>query len=246
MKGLSLGCLILILLTSLVSCSQNAKDQNLHEVPNKATETGFESDTVVIDTVVMDGYRPVFDYSKIEFDTVFSNPIFEQTSKEAITRKVLSKVGSLEAYAPGNDFKRQYPELFNERIPENYHQNGCDFCAKKDQENKGDFETILDAISKPFKHYPVNSNTIEAVDGVVYFDTKDFAGHNVPFEGYVEGNIKQIWLDGKKVKFENNKDLFFRQTLDLYIGYNKFPVRIVGKSGKETTDWIVINMVSRD
>lgn len=91
-------------------------------------------------------------------------------------------------------------------------------------------------------HYPSDSNVLEVPDGEVYFNVKSFKGSNVPFDGYVSDGIREIFLDGKKVKFNGNEDLFFRQNIKWYSGYNKIPVRIVGNSGNTTDGWLVIEI----
>lgn len=117
----------------------------------------------------------------------------------------------------------------------------CKYCDKEQYLRTQDSTYEV----KKFIHFPVTSgNNLSVVEGCVYFDTRHFQESNIPFEGYVEGNIKEIILDGNKVNFEKDSDLFFRQRLDIFISYNKIPVEIVDKSGKTKKSWVVIETVS--
>lgn len=86
-------------------------------------------------------------------------------------------------------------------------------------------------------------NAIDSAEnGKLYLKEKQFSGDNVPFVCYVSKEIKSFYIDNKKVKFTPEKEFFFRQKIELYLGYNRIPVRIVNKKGFETEAYIEINM----
>jgi hypothetical protein len=78
--------------------------------------------------------------------------------------------------------------------------------------------------------------------GAVFLKEQDFGGDNVPFLCYVSKEIKSFYLDHKKIHFTPEKEFFFRQRIELYIGYNRVPIRMVNKRNEETESYLEINM----
>lgn len=98
-------------------------------------------------------------------------------------------------------------------------------------ESRTSVDEELDITSNPDKN------------GTVYLLDKQFTGNSVPFVCYVTGNIKALYVDGKKIKFKKDKEFFFRQHIDLYIGYNRVPIKIVNSRDEVAKLFIEINIV---
>lgn len=78
--------------------------------------------------------------------------------------------------------------------------------------------------------------------GIVYLQTKDFSGNSVPFIGYASKAIKSLIVNGKKISFNPDEEFFFRQEIDLYIGYNRIPIKITNVKNKILNTYLEINM----
>ncbi|HQT23983.1 MAG: hypothetical protein B7X86_14450 [Sphingobacteriales bacterium 17-39-43] len=101
------------------------------------------------------------------------------------------------------------------------------------------YEYLLNHLNNDLQKNPMKNLESE---GVVFLEWKQFSGDNIPFICYVSKNIKSFYLDGKKVPFTPDKEYFFRQNVNLYIGYNRIPVKLINKSGKVLDTYIEINM----
>jgi hypothetical protein len=82
-------------------------------------------------------------------------------------------------------------------------------------------------------------------EGKVCITCKDFKGSspfNIPFVATIFGDISELYVNNKKVPFEEEGEIFFRQKISLENGYNRVPVKAVGKSGEKTEGYIEVNI----
>ena len=82
-------------------------------------------------------------------------------------------------------------------------------------------------------------------DYTVCLGTKAFSGYSpydIPFAGQVGGQIKELYVNDKKVDIRNRKDLYFRQKIKLAKGYNRVPVKIVVSKGGSSDYYIEITI----
>lgn len=78
--------------------------------------------------------------------------------------------------------------------------------------------------------------------GEVTLEIPHFVGNSVPFTGKVIGNIKALYVNGQKIKIdENPDDLFFRLNIDVKVGYNRIPVKAINKTGKALNTYMEFN-----
>jgi hypothetical protein len=88
-----------------------------------------------------------------------------------------------------------------------------------------------------------NPEIKRTAQGMVYLTEKQFSGNSVPFVGYVTGNIKSIYVNKKKINFKKDEEFFFRQDIELHVGYNRIPIKIINERDEVTSKFIEINMV---
>jgi hypothetical protein len=82
-------------------------------------------------------------------------------------------------------------------------------------------------------------------EGKVCIDYKEFYGHspyNIPFVANIFGDVKELYVDDKKIKFTGEGEVFFRQKVYLEQGYNRIPVKVVGKSGMSRLGYIEVTI----
>jgi hypothetical protein len=78
-------------------------------------------------------------------------------------------------------------------------------------------------------------------EGKVCIAAKEFQGqspYNIPFVATIFGEISELYIDNIKIKFNGEGEIFFRQKIPLEFGYNRIPVKVVGKSGRITESFI--------
>jgi hypothetical protein len=94
-----------------------------------------------------------------------------------------------------------------------------------------------------FRNFEVFSK--DSYKGSVILDTKDFQGwnpYNIPFVGHVYGDVSELYVNNIKKEFEIGKEVYFKQRLNLDLGYNRVPIKIIDKRGNITESFIEISM----
>ncbi|GBD89261.1 hypothetical protein BMS3Abin03_03211 [bacterium BMS3Abin03] len=98
---------------------------------------------------------------------------------------------------------------------------------------------ILDNIAPQFDRWSIGEYSFsgnELFEGKVYLDYRLATGnnpYNVIFSGKVFGDIKKLFVNGKKVKFKKDGDLLFTQKINIRSGYKDLTIGIVDNSGNE-------------
>lgn len=234
---------ILLIYSILVgtACSNNNEldDTPLEEVAPKEVTDIHEAETFTKTEVQKKAELKAY-YDTLEFNIVYAPPYFKQAlnigSDDRHQAEKLANASSLAERIAIYSSQGEGPQTYHYSTNIFSSEKVCSFCDKQSylkSENPNYQEQRI-------YHYPSIGSDVTAFEGYVCFDTRDFQGSNIPFEGYTRGGIREITIDGKKIDFDVNSDLFFRQRLDIYIGYNKFPVKIIDNSGRERKDWIVI------
>jgi len=82
-------------------------------------------------------------------------------------------------------------------------------------------------------------------EGKVCITNKDFQGsspYNIPFVATILGNVSELYVNNKRIKFDGPGEIFFRLKIALEMGYNRVPVQAIGKSGEATESFVEINI----
>ena len=82
-------------------------------------------------------------------------------------------------------------------------------------------------------------------EGKICITFKHFQGYspyNIPFVATIFGDITELYVDNKKIKFDGEGEIFFRQKIALEHGYNRVSVKAVGKSGDVTEGYVEISV----
>ena len=80
----------------------------------------------------------------------------------------------------------------------------------------------------------------------VCIDYKDFSGfspYDIPFVGVAGENIKEIYVNNKKISIGKDGSIFFRQSVNLSMGYNRIPIRMMTRNGIKQEAFIEITIV---
>lgn len=86
-------------------------------------------------------------------------------------------------------------------------------------------------------------------EGLVCLTTEHFYGYNpysVPFVGIVYGDVKELYVDGKRVSFKVGEEVYFKKSVYLDGGYNRVSVRVVDSKGNSGNYFIPITIESLD
>jgi hypothetical protein len=86
-------------------------------------------------------------------------------------------------------------------------------------------------------------------EGLVCLSTENFYGFNpykVPFIGQVYGDIKEIFVDGKRIPFTVGNDLYFKKSIYLDGGYNRISIKLVDLRGNSAEYFIPVSIKSLD
>jgi hypothetical protein len=142
-------------------------------------------------------------------------------------------------------------ELEYEFVPYNTGLNGL-YLVNIDDNGNFFYNEIGTFIydDKPPKFYNstyYNFNGDETYEGVVCLRVEKFFGYNpytVPFVGSVNGDVKEVYLNGSRLSFNKGEDLYFKRVLHLDNGYNRVSIRIIDKNGNSSTDYMEINLES--
>lgn len=70
--------------------------------------------------------------------------------------------------------------------------------------------------------------------------------NSVPITGKIEGDIKSITVDGKKVTWDENKEIYQRLNLYIYGGLNKYKVVAEDMSGNKSSGYIETDAQNND
>ena len=84
-------------------------------------------------------------------------------------------------------------------------------------------------------------------EGLVCLETEHFYGfspYSVPFIGKVYGDVKGIYVDGKRISFKAGEELYFKKSVYLDGGYNRVPIRVVDSKGNSADYFIPITIES--
>lgn len=86
----------------------------------------------------------------------------------------------------------------------------------------------------------------ENSDGLVCITTKDFegntySGYNVPLKGIIHGDIKDIYINNKKIKFIKG-EFYKRIHMKLSIGYNQVPIVLIDSIGNKNETYMEIEL----
>src|ERR1035437_3147502 len=128
--------------------------------------------------------------------------------------------------------------------------NPFDYATKEIQPpliNKGESffnPTIFKHIQEDGKDLIEDENGFKR-EGIIYITYKDFYGSNpykIPFVTTVCGYISHLYLNDKEIKFKEGEETFFRQSINLENGYNRIPIKVITRSGKEYSDYIEITI----
>lgn len=109
---------------------------------------------------------------------------------------------------------------------------------------------FVDKTAPNFTNVNWNSfNGDSRYEGLLWLENKHFYGYNpysVPFVGMVYGDVKEIYVDGKKISFKVGEELYFRKYIYLDGGYNRVPIKIVDSKGNSANYFIPITIESLD
>lgn len=70
--------------------------------------------------------------------------------------------------------------------------------------------------------------------------------NSVPITGKIEGDIKSITVDGKKVTWDENEEIYQRLNLYIYGGLNKYKVVAEDMSGNKSSSYIETDAQNND
>lgn len=70
--------------------------------------------------------------------------------------------------------------------------------------------------------------------------------NSVPITGKIEGGIKSITVDGKKITWDENNEIYQRINLYIYGGLNKYKVVVEDMNGNKSTGYVETNANSTD
>jgi hypothetical protein len=109
---------------------------------------------------------------------------------------------------------------------------------------------LVDESAPMFNNYRYGRfNGDERFEGLLCLSTEHFYGFNpykVPFTGRVYGDIKEIYVDGKKIPFAVGADLYFKKSIYLDGGYNRITVKLIDSKGNSAEYYIPITIESLD
>lgn len=91
---------------------------------------------------------------------------------------------------------------------------------------------------------------LKSTEEFVCVDTGDWRGWggtaSVPIEGYVIGELSSITVDGKRIYYDENDDIFQRITLSTPYGLNKYKVVASDGDGNSSSALLEMSVVSVD
>ncbi len=109
---------------------------------------------------------------------------------------------------------------------------------------------LVDETAPNFNNYRWGSFNGDArYEGLVCLETEHFYGYNpytVPFIGKAYGDVKEIYVDGKRVSFKVGEELYFKKAVYLDGGYNRVSVKVVDSKGNSADYFIPITIESLD
>ena len=142
--------------------------------------------------------------------------------------------------------KNENGQFVIEYIPDNskYGVNSL-FLICIDENNKSTIFEIANFIvdNKPPKFFIDLGSTWrfkfemdERYEGALYLNTNHFYGYSpykVPFTGAYKGDIKELYVSGKRIDISksNSNNIHFKLSLYLDNGYNQIPVKIIDSMG---------------
>mgnify|MGYP003445793782 FL=1 len=107
---------------------------------------------------------------------------------------------------------------------------------------------LVDETAPNFNNHQWGSFNGDArYEGLLCLTTEDFYGYNpftIPFLGKVFGDIKEIYVDGKKIPFRIGEDLYFKKAVYLDGGYNRIPIKIIDSKGNSAEYFIPVTIES--
>lgn len=109
---------------------------------------------------------------------------------------------------------------------------------------------IVDETAPMFNNYKYGTfKGDERYEGLLCLSTEHFYGFNpykVPFIGQVYGDIKEIYVDGKRIPFSVGTDLYFKKSIYLDGGYNRITVKLIDSKGNSAEYFIPVTIESLD
>ena len=109
---------------------------------------------------------------------------------------------------------------------------------------------IVDDIPPSFiNQRSYNFSGDERWEGLLCLVNEHFYGHSphkVPFVGIAYGDIKEIYVNNKRVNFTIGKEIYFKQSLYLDNGYNRIPIRVIDHKGNNTEYYIPVTLTPMD
>ena len=70
--------------------------------------------------------------------------------------------------------------------------------------------------------------------------------NSIPITGKIEGDIKSITVDGKKIVWDENKEIYQRISLYVYGGLNKYKVVVEDINGNKATGYVETDAENTD
>lgn len=70
--------------------------------------------------------------------------------------------------------------------------------------------------------------------------------NSIPITGKIEGEIKSITVDGKKITWDENKQIYQRINLYIYGGLNKYKVVAEDMNGNKSTGYVETDAANTD
>lgn len=212
----------------------------------KPLKKGFEINTTLqTDTV--------FKHTIIGRYPAINNSYYDEVNFEkVISEYIETKLDSIESDWKGGMNNKDY--VITDKISSDYVGLIGIYLINIDQYGQFTYQQIgaylSDAIPPKFSNttYCTEPNNPE-YEGVLCLDNQHFYGWSpfkVPFIGRAYGDIKSIYVDGMKVKFEIGKEIYFKKSVYLDGGYNRVPIKIIDMTGNITESFIPITIEDMD
>ncbi|MDC1221108.1 hypothetical protein N8Z47_00405 [Salibacteraceae bacterium] len=228
-------------LSEILKQNKKGLDVKMNGKEMKPVKKGFDinttvkTDTVFKHTVI--GRYPAFNnsyYNDINFEKMISDYI--ETKLDSIQSDWNGEMSN-GAYVITDNLSSEYAGLIGV------------YLINIDQYGQFTYQQIgaylSDAVSPKFsnKTYCSEPSNPE-YEGVVCLDNKSFYGlrTSIPFVGRAYGDIDKIYINKTPVRFVLGEEIYKKVYVQLSMGYNRVPVKIVDNSGNITESYIPITM----
>lgn len=226
----------------------NQKGIHIKSRVNKLTpvKKGFKIDTrLITDTV--------FQYTVIGRYPAHTNNYYDEIDLDNIIKEYIdSNLDSIKSDWKGKRVNSDF--IIEDKVSSEYAGLIGIYLINIDDIGQFTFQQVgsylSDAVSPKFSHSSYCSEPRNPeYEGTVCIDSKNFYGwspYNVPFVGRAYGDIKAIYVDNMRVKFELGEEIYFKKKVYLDGGYNRVPVKIIDNSGNVTESFIPITIKDLD